>query len=174
MTEEVTFADLVSVGMETYEQAYMRSFLPQIVQVGLEEGLSGRQMLAQIRAGGMAIADRTLYTVMSEVNAVESKQGAWLAMDPTAVPQASDFVAWNVQRGEGLMYRFEVLVEDAEGNRSWLPRGVKSMTPVAPGDLMQDLADLFTEPANQEGEEPYEETFLGLRLSGLYQLVPSR
>lgn len=166
-----TLTEYVAAQLETYTAAYVRSMIPQLIVVGLEQGLSGAEMLRQMRAAGFGIRTQTFYSQLGEVQLALASDARMLAFDPTSVPAAEDFIPWQVQRGTGYLTRMEVLVEDAAGNRSWLPRAIKTPVPVAPGELMQDMSDYFTETPPAEEGGGYEDTFLGIRLTGLYKLV---
>jgi hypothetical protein len=165
-------ADYVEDSLTEYGAAYTRAMLPQLVSIGLESGLSGRQMLTQMRAAGYKVGNQYFYSVLGQVNQASSREGAWSAMDPTVTPAESDFVEWNVARGTGYMYRFEVLVTDSAGAQSWLPRGMKTPFPIASGELMQDLADYYSSIPDEFAGGDSDLNFQGIRLTGLYKLVP--
>ena len=173
MSFEQTLAEYVASAVTNYGAAYTRAMFPQLIGLGLEQGLSGNAMLQQIRAAGLGIRTQTFYSLLNTVNTAIAGGAQFQALDPSLVPGELDYTDWEVQRGTGYLTRMEVLVEDANGNRTWLPRSIKTPVPVAPGELMQDMADYFLEPPPSEGGTGYEETFLGIRLAGLYQLIPT-
>lgn len=172
MSFPATLAEYVTASLESYGAAYTRAMMPQLIEVGLDQDLSGAEMLRQIRAAGLGIRTQSFYSLLNTVSEAQAEGETWLAMDPATVPSESDYINMEVTRGTGFLTRMEVLVEDSAGTRTWLPRAFKTYEPVAPGALMQDMSDYFTQPT-AEGGEAYEESFLGIRLTGLYKLVPA-
>lgn len=171
MSFDQTLAEYVAASLETYGAAYTRAMLPNLIGLGVEQGLSGAAMLNQMRAAGFGIRTQTFYSLLNTVNQAISQGARWQGFDPTKVPGTSDYTAWEVQRGTGYLTRMNVLVRDANGATTWLPRAIKTPVPVAPGELMQDMSDYFLDvPPEGEGT-PYENEFLGIQLAGLYQLV---
>lgn len=172
MSFEQTLAEYVASSLTEYGAAYTRAMLPNLIGLGVEQGLSGAEMLRQMRAADFGIRTQTFYSLLNTVNQAIQGGATYSSFDPTQVPGETDYTPWEVQRGTGYLTRFNVLVRDAAGNDIWLPRAIKTPVPVAPGELMQDMADYFLEPPPSEGGTGYEETFMGIQLAGLYQLIP--
>lgn len=147
--------------------------LPQLLRLGLDEGLSGNQMLGQMRDVGYAIRTQDFYQVLGEVSSAASMARTWPTLDPTQIPALTDFTPLSVPRGTGLMYRFEALVRDQQGNFSWLPRAMRDPNLIAPADLMQEWLEAFTESETEAQPSSGDLAVFGMRLSGLYQLMPS-
>lgn len=152
---------------------YARSVLPQLVELGLENDLSGRAMLSALRAGGVSIADSTFYNVVSEVKyaQVEAAEVGGFAL--TGVPDASSFANWTTTNAEGFVYRFAAAFDqlDQVGNvieTIWKPFSVTTRQPIAISDAMADANGVL------EGANPkdYNQVYRGLTLANLYQMTP--
>lgn len=171
MTWQSTVRDFAEGAVGEYGEKYARTLLPQLLIFGIDQGQSGRSMLTDIRAAGIQIANSTYWQVLGETRAAAAMAESWPRLDPSSVPSAADFVDYSVPRPYGVQYNFEVLVRDAHGEMSWVPRMLRYASPVTPGEAMQDMSDAFAEQAMVPGTESELFDVEGMRLSGLYKLV---
>jgi hypothetical protein len=162
-------------GLESqYGAGYARSMLPQLVEVGLENDLSGRSMLEGLRAGGVSIADSTIYNTIAEVRAgaVSATEVGGFVM--TGIPGDDMFAPWTTTNAESYVYRFSAAFDqlDQEGNvveTIWKPFSVNSRSPISISDAMADAN------ASLEESDPleYHQIYRGLTLANLYKMQPS-
>ena len=153
---------------------FARTMLPQLVQVGLENDLSGRSMLIALRGAGVSIADSTFYNVIAEVKAGAVTASEVGGFSMTGIPDASSFAEWSTTNAEGFVYRFSAAFDqlDQEGNvveTIWRPFSVNSRSPISISDAMADANDVLSssDPAK------YQQVYRGLTLSNLYQMQPT-
>lgn len=153
---------------------FARSMLPQLVEVGLENDLSGRSMLQALRGAGVSIADSTFYNIVAEVRAGQVEAAEVGGFSLTGVPDASSFANWSTTNAEGYVYRFSAAFDqlDEAGNvveTIWRPFSVVSRNPISISDAMADTNEMLS----SSDPDRYKQVYRGLTLANLYKMEPT-
>lgn len=164
-------ADLAGTAVDAYGAAYVRGMLPSLIRTGVSNGLSGAEILRQLRSAGAGIQTQRFYQALGEVQASEISAAGVAGMDLTTVPSEEMFAAWGVRNPTGYVYQFRMYIGETMEDGSLITAGYRNFSlrtngVQAVGEILQDAIDLFRNQATRYGQ-----AFLGAEVANLYKEV---
>ncbi len=149
--------------------------LASIVRQGLNDGLSGNEMLRQVQAAGLGIQRSSFLQLVGEVRSSASMAERWSTLPLDQVPGPEDIVDWAGGATDTYLHRVYMYVRTNEaGQLAVERRGVSLLTrePLSPADALAMAQDLYDENADNDNYSG--DQLLGAEFGGIYhQLGPS-
>jgi hypothetical protein len=165
----MAFIDLAEAIGNASESSASRALLGPAISAGIDEGLSGRAMLAGIRSSGAAIRDSAFYQLVGEVRASKAMTAAWGQAPLDQIPSDELIQEWHGGATDTYLNRVYMYVRtNVDGEMAIERRGVSIMTKelISPSDALGMAQDLYDE--NADNENYANEQFLGSEFGGVY------
>lgn len=133
---------------------------------GLNQGMSGNQILGALSEGGLGIRRQTFYGILGEVRASMGRAGEIASLDPESIPGANLFTTWR-QAPEGMnVYQIDVHVVDPNFGTVTAPYSVISSTELTAGEAISQALDVYTTNADKYGQRILGGMLVGLHRAG--------
>lgn len=168
----MSFTDIADAFGAADEVGPSRSLLASAVSAGLNEGMSGRAMLAALRESGTAIRDSSFYQLVGEVRSSQALTAAWSSAPLDQIPGSELIQEWHGGATDTYLNRVYMYVRTNDGGEfSVERRGVSVLTKelITPEDALGMAQDLYEE--NAENDNYADEQFLGAEFGGVYHQV---
>jgi len=173
-------ADLALGAVADFGASYVSRMLPSIVQAGIEGGLSGREMLRELRSVGVSVGNERFYTIMGNVSASQITAGLNLGASLTTLPTGAEVGSWLTNKASGFLYQARYLAQTVDPDTgalvtSWNDYSSRYPGLVSRGEALQDIIDSLNAgqaEANAGADTPPQQQILGVEITNIYHMVP--
>lgn len=143
-----------------------------VVARGVSEGMSGRQIIASMRAGGMGLRDSTVYKMIGEVRAAIANREHVAGLNTSILPSATDYAKWQTAR-TGFSTQLLIVTRDRE--TGLIGTTVSSYTTLDPHTPDEAIAakQADWEDLTETGNDYEDQQYLGAVPYNLFAMGPN-
>lgn len=134
------------------------------ISSGLNQGMTGNQILGALQSEGLGIRRSTFYEALGEVRASMGRASEIAGLPSTATPPDQLFTTWR-QAPEGMnVYQIDIHVVDPAFGAVTMPYSVVSQDPLTVEQAVSQALDVYNVNAKKYGQR-----ILGGMLVGLHR-----
>jgi hypothetical protein len=149
-------------GLFAFDENGYTGFISQ----GIQQGMSGNQILSALQESGLGIRRSTFYETLGEVRASIGRAGEIAALPITATPPDELFTTWR-QAPEGMnVYQIDIHVVDPAFGAVTMPYSVISGSPLTVEEAVSQALDVYNSNAEKYGQRILGGMLVGLHRSG--------